>query len=249
MGKLINLEHLKLMWAEIKNKLNGKVDKVSGKGLSTNDFNETYKTRLDGYITPSSDNKPLYAMKKDVDLNTLTAPGIYCVNTSVNKPPQFSYGYMSLIVTNSTSFSGNYVQQLAISETKADNNIYIRKKDGGTWSAWSVVGGNSFKYATGTIMAERTNRQYSSCNAEAFYNDVFCIVNLLDNGTETTYDGYRKGTSTLFQAGKAPAPKREIKSLITATSSSTSYAVLYDSGSIFVPTNMVNGISFIYPVI
>lgn len=147
MGKLINLEHLKLMWAEIKNKLNGKVDKVSGKGLSTNDFNATYKTRLDGYITPDNDNKSLYAMKMkdDVDLNTLTAPGIYCVKTSINKPPQISYNYMSLIVTNSTSFSGGYVQQLAIPEELADNNIYIRKRKWDDWSAWSVVGGTHSK--------------------------------------------------------------------------------------------------------
>ena len=34
--------------AVLKEMLDGKVDKVSGKGLSTNDFTEAYKTKLDG---------------------------------------------------------------------------------------------------------------------------------------------------------------------------------------------------------
>ena len=34
--------------AVLKEMLNGKVDKVSGKGLSTNDFTAAYKTKLDG---------------------------------------------------------------------------------------------------------------------------------------------------------------------------------------------------------
>lgn len=37
--------------AVLKEMLDGKVDKVSGKGLSTNDFTAAYKTKLDGIAT------------------------------------------------------------------------------------------------------------------------------------------------------------------------------------------------------
>ena len=53
-----------ILETEIDTKLAGKVDKVSGKGLSTNDFTNAYKNKLDGieegankYIHP--DTHPL----------------------------------------------------------------------------------------------------------------------------------------------------------------------------------------------
>lgn len=39
---------LEYLWGKIKTKLAGKVDVEDGKGLSTNDFTETYKNQLDG---------------------------------------------------------------------------------------------------------------------------------------------------------------------------------------------------------
>ena len=36
------------LWQKIKTLLSGKVDKVDGKGLSTNDFTDSYKTKIDG---------------------------------------------------------------------------------------------------------------------------------------------------------------------------------------------------------
>ena len=44
----LDYDGLLYFWQKIKDKLNGKVDKVSGKGLSTNDFTAAYKTKLDG---------------------------------------------------------------------------------------------------------------------------------------------------------------------------------------------------------
>mgnify|MGYP000923568490 CR=1 FL=1 len=41
--------------------LSGKVDKVSGKGLSTNDFTSTYKTKLDNLDSSLSAKAPAYS--------------------------------------------------------------------------------------------------------------------------------------------------------------------------------------------
>lgn len=42
---------LSYFWTKIKLKLSNKVDKVSGKGLSTNDFTNAYKTKIDNMDT------------------------------------------------------------------------------------------------------------------------------------------------------------------------------------------------------
>lgn len=47
---------LALVWEKIKNALSGKVDKVDGKGLSTNDYTSTEKTKLSGIASGAQVN-------------------------------------------------------------------------------------------------------------------------------------------------------------------------------------------------
>lgn len=51
MAKYLDMDGLKYLWEQIKVKLSSKVDVVAGKGLSTNDFTDTLKTKLDGIAT------------------------------------------------------------------------------------------------------------------------------------------------------------------------------------------------------
>ena len=46
--KFLDSTGLTQVWTKITNLLNGKVDKVEGKGLSTNDFTTAQKTKLEG---------------------------------------------------------------------------------------------------------------------------------------------------------------------------------------------------------
>lgn len=54
MAKYLTLEGLTYFWAGIKAKLSDKVDKVTGKGLSTNDLTSTLKTNYDSAYTHST---------------------------------------------------------------------------------------------------------------------------------------------------------------------------------------------------
>ena len=47
---------LALVWEKVKNALLGKVDKVDGKGLSTNDYTSEEKTKLSGIASGSQVN-------------------------------------------------------------------------------------------------------------------------------------------------------------------------------------------------
>ena len=46
--KFLDDTGLTYLWSKLKTLFSGKVDKVSGKGLSTNDFTTTLKNKLDG---------------------------------------------------------------------------------------------------------------------------------------------------------------------------------------------------------
>lgn len=49
--KFLDQTGLTYLWTKLKTLLGGKQDKVTGKGLSTNDFSNSYKTKLDGIET------------------------------------------------------------------------------------------------------------------------------------------------------------------------------------------------------
>ena len=62
---------LALVWEKIKNALSGKVDKVDGKGLSTNDYTSAEKTKLSGIATGAQVNV-LEGIQKNGDTVTIT---------------------------------------------------------------------------------------------------------------------------------------------------------------------------------
>ena len=55
-NKYLNYDGIAYLWEKIKNALAGKVDKVSGKGLSSNDYTSAEKTKLSGIATGAQVN-------------------------------------------------------------------------------------------------------------------------------------------------------------------------------------------------
>ena len=66
MSKFLDENGLLYLWGKIKTLVGGKVDKVEGKGLSTNDFTTAEKTKLDGlenYTLPAASADVLGGVK------------------------------------------------------------------------------------------------------------------------------------------------------------------------------------------
>lgn len=66
MSKYLDNNGLLYLWGKIKTLAGGKVDKVEGKGLSTNDFTSADKTKLDGlenYTLPTATAEALGGVK------------------------------------------------------------------------------------------------------------------------------------------------------------------------------------------
>ena len=69
--------------AEIETAISKKVDKVSGKGLSTNDFTNAYKTKLDSALTSYTETDPTVpAWAKEPNKPTYTASDVGAVPTT-----------------------------------------------------------------------------------------------------------------------------------------------------------------------
>ena len=79
MAKYLDMDGLVYLWTQIKNKLSTKVDAVSGKGLSTNDYTTTEKNKLSGIATGAQVNV-IETIKVN---NTALTPSSKAVNVTI----------------------------------------------------------------------------------------------------------------------------------------------------------------------
>ena len=82
MAKYLDMEGLAYLWTQFNSLLSNKVDKISGKGLSTNDYTTTEKTKLSGietgankYVHPTSGVTASSYTKVTVDVNVHVVTG------------------------------------------------------------------------------------------------------------------------------------------------------------------------------
>lgn len=131
-----NLTSLQALESYILEVEENKVDKVDGKGLSTNDFTNDFKTTLEE-LTMS--NPP------SSDFNNVSKQGIYNGDFSANCPN--GSGKYTLIVCPtdaSTQHRTNYMFQIAIRDN-SDSTPYFRQRRGSsTWGKWYKFSTNDY---------------------------------------------------------------------------------------------------------
>ncbi len=102
--------------SEIETAVNNKVDKVSGKGLSTNDFTNAYKTKLDSALTSYTETDPTVpAWAKTANKPTYTASEVGAVPTTrtvngkaLSSNITLTASDVGALPSTTTLFSGNY---------------------------------------------------------------------------------------------------------------------------------------------
>ena len=120
MTKLLGIKELCEFWQTIKTLLNNKVDKVSGKGLSTNDFTTAEKTKLAGIEDGAQVNIPMVILKYgtstwDDFINAYNQNAIvYCRASSQSNPATGAQTRMAFMVISidaffSSSSSSNFL--------------------------------------------------------------------------------------------------------------------------------------------
>lgn len=140
---------------------NNKVDKVSGKGLSTNDFTDDLKTSLESLMmknTPSS------------DFNSVSKAGIYNGSFSTNGPSgSGKYTLFVFPTDSSTQHRENYMFQIAVKDN-ADDTPYFRLRRGASnWGSW-------YKYSKNDYTTEEKNK-VSGIPVDPKYTDTITTVN------------------------------------------------------------------------
>lgn len=160
---------------DVETTINQKVDKITGKGLSTNDYDNAAKAKVDKIpenpkytdTTYNSATTSVAGLMSAADkaksdrwegvtaissknLNEIYAAGMYSAQNCTNAPTGGAYGAMLVMRTDAT-VSGTGTDTVQLYLTK-DDKVYVRNctdKSGGAWTGWREIGaGQTYTNAT-----------------------------------------------------------------------------------------------------
>lgn len=116
------------------NTVTDKVDKVTGKGLSTNDFTNAYKTKVDNIHALESNITSSTTIKAYVEALSKGHYTSFILYNSVpsDSPIASTNAFVEIIVYSATTS----MVRLTPVGTTADNKFYVLTRSGGTWRSW-----------------------------------------------------------------------------------------------------------------
>lgn len=104
--KFIDPEGLKYLWSKLKDLFNGKVDKVTGKGLSTNDYTTTEKNKLSGIASGAEVNQNAFSNVKvgstTVSADSKTDTLEIAAGSNITITPDATNDKITIAATNTT---------------------------------------------------------------------------------------------------------------------------------------------------
>ena len=135
-NRVLNKEGLSYLWTKIKSALSGKVDKVNGKGLSTNDYDDTEKANLASAYTHAVTNKgSSYA--SGLYKITTNSEGHVTSATNVTKSDITSLGIADNSTMTGATYSTDGTSGLVPTPEAGDELKYLCGD--GTWKTVSVA--------------------------------------------------------------------------------------------------------------
>lgn len=210
MAKFVSDENLLYVWQKVKSKLNEKVDKVDGKGLSSNDYTSTEKAKLAGIANNAQVNT-----LEGIQVNGSTI-------TPTNKIANIDLSAYALKSQISAAyiFKGSITWANLIALTTAEvGHVYNVTDKGGANYACIVAktaGENSWDKLGDTV--DLSNYYTKSESENKFYHTISETVvdaeQFVDTNVTRTTTTITRGTNTLashsiksFQYGNATTSK------------------------------------------
>ena len=195
-------------WAQVTvgEALYTKVDKISGKGLSTNDFTDTYKTKLDGIASGAEVN-----VQADWDV-TNTSSDAYIKNKPGNATQSVA-GLMSAtdkIKLDGVASGAEVNVQANWNETNTSSDAYIQNKPGNasSVSAGFMTAADKVKLdgiASGAEVNVQSDWNVSDSSSDAFIKNkpvdaTQSTSGLMSASDKTKLDGVESGAEVNVQA-------------------------------------------------
>lgn len=188
MAKYLDMNGLTYFWEQIKTRLSGKVDKVDGKDLSTNDYTNAEKTKLEGieegankYIHPESDVVVGEYTKVTVDANGHVTNG-------TNPTTLSEYG-----ITDAANKVHNHTDDdiISLSASKLTGTIDIDRLPVGALERLVLVTTDTERFALTTSDIQKGDTVKVTETGLMYF-----VTDDTNLSTEDGYEQYTAGTAT-----------------------------------------------------
>ena len=188
MAKFLDMNGLTYFWTQIKGILVTKVDKVEGKGLSTNDYTTTEKNKLSGieagankYVHPTSGVTASSYTKVTVDANGH-------VTTGSNPTTLSGYG-----ITDAASKTHSHVSSdiTSLDASKLTGTISIDRLPHGALERLVIVSTETERLALTTSQVQKGDTVKVTATEKMYY-----VVDDTKLNSESGYEAYTTGTAT-----------------------------------------------------
>jgi hypothetical protein len=187
MAKYLDMEGLKYFWGQIKNLMTGKVDKVDGKTLSTNDYTNAEKTKLSGietgankYTHPTSGVTASSYTKVTVDANGHVTAG-------TNPTTLSGYGITDA-ASKTHTHAGSDITSLDAS--KLTGTISIDQLPHGALERLVIVATEADRLALTTSQIQKGDTVKVTATEKMYY-----VVDDTKLNSESGYEIYSVGTA------------------------------------------------------
>ena len=238
MAKYLDIDGLTYLWDQIKSKLSNKVDKVSGKQLSTNDYTTTEKNKLAGiaegankYAHPTSGVTSGSYFKVTVDSNGHVTAG--------SNPTTLSgYGITDAAAKSHTHVSSDIT---SLDASKLTGTISIDRLPQGALERLVVVADDTARLALTTSSVQKGDTVKVTSTGKMYY-----VVDDTKLTSESGYSVYVAGTAAAVDwSGVTNKPSSYTPSSHTHTKSQiTDFPTTLKNPTAL--TLVVNGTSNVY---
>lgn len=184
MAKYLDMDGLVYLWSQIKTRLSTKVDKVDGKGLSTNDYTTAEKNKLAGLSNYSHPNSGVTA--SSYTKVTVNAQGH--VTSGSNPTTLAGYGITDGASKVHTHTSGDIT---SLDASKLTGTIDIARLPAGALERLVVVTDDTARFALTTSNVQKGDTVKVTSSGLMYF-----VVDDTKLSTEAGYEQYTAGTAT-----------------------------------------------------
>lgn len=188
MAKFMTLEGLQYLWTQLKDKLSGKVDKEAGKGLSSNDFKDEYKNKLENIEDGANHYAHPNSGARGGTYRAVTVNEQGHVTAGINPTTLSGYG-----ITDAASKSHTHVSEdiTALDASKLTGTIDIERLPQGALERCVIVENDSDRFAltTGSVQRGDTVKVVTT-------KSMYFVIDDTKLNSEAGYEVYTAGSAT-----------------------------------------------------
>lgn len=244
--RYLGKDKLKTVLTKVKEKLAGKVDKVSGKQLSTNDYTTTEKNKLAGIAAGANNySHPAYTARTGVP--TADAKPAFGGTFQVSQPVSDSQGHITAVNTRTVTIPNSAATTSAAGLMSSTDKTKLDGIEAGAQknTVTGIKGNAESSYRTGNVNLTPANIGAAAASHTHSISDVNNLQTTLDGKAAKSHEhsanDITSGTLSMERIADKSITKEKLADGIFTDTDNILISTIYIDQTITDPASMISG--------